>query len=127
MDISTSIFLIIYMLSYDYIFIRTKDSSNLCYSVRHGYSNEKICNKFLNNYDIVINNFTCPTFEKNLKMEKYINKYDSTEYVKSCWSFDDKELMYYQNINELNLTYQIKIMGIITGFIIFNILSKIFF
>lgn len=98
------------MYIYDYYFIRNKDHSNLCYMVRKGYCDGKICNQSLYNNYIKTNNFICPSFFENRKMEKIINKYDYTEYVKSCDTFNDEELIYYQNINEINLNNIIKFM-----------------
>lgn len=110
MNLSTFIIIFFYMYMYDYYFIRNKDYSNLCYMVRNGYCDGKICNSSLYNHYIKTNNFICPSFSKNRKIEKIINKYDYTEYVKSCNTFNYEELIYYQNINEINLNNIIKFM-----------------
>jgi hypothetical protein len=116
------------MYIYDYYFIRNKDNSNLCYMVRKGYCDEKICNQSLYNHYIKTNNFTCPSFTKNRKIEKIINKYDNTEYVKSCsLLLNNEELIYYQNINEINLNNSIKNMqNFVISMIIILIVENIF-
>ena len=128
MRFSTFIILIFYMYIYDFYLIRNKDNSNLCYMIRKGYCDEKICNQSLYNHYIKTNNFTCPSFTKNRKIEKSINKYDTTEYIKSCSSFfDNTELMYYQNINEINLNNTIKNMqNFVISMIIILIAENIF-
>ena len=128
MRFSTFIILIFYMYIYDFYLIRNKDNSNLCYMIRKGYCDVKICNQSLYNHYIKTNNFTGPSFTKNRKIEKSINKYDTTEYIKSCSSFfDNTELMYYQNINEINLNNTIKNMqNFVISMIFILIVENIF-